>query len=83
MTIFSDLLGGFATVFTPTNLLLAAFGVTLGTLVGVLPGIGPGLAQRIVDHRESVGGFGSVEELADVPGIGEVRMAELRELVRV
>src|SRR3954451_13031944 len=49
----------------------------------VLPGIGPGLAQRILDHRERVGGVGSVEELADVPGIGEVRMAELRELVRV
>lgn len=48
-----------------------------------LDGIGPGLAQRILDHRERVGGFGSVEELADVPGIGEVRMAALRELVTV
>src|SRR3954452_21158353 len=35
----------------------------------VLPGIGPGLAQRILYHRERIGGFGWVEELADVPGI--------------
>ena len=40
-----DLLGnlglGFATAFTPTNLLFAFIGVALGTAVGVLPGIGP------------------------------------------
>jgi competence protein ComEA len=35
-----------------------------------LPGIGPVLAQRIVDHREQHGPFGSVEDLQDVPGIG-------------
>ena len=49
----------------------------------VLDGIGPGLAQRILDFREEHGGFGSVDELAQVPGIGEKRMAALREEVRV
>ena len=37
----ANLLDGFEAVLSPQNLLLAAAGVTLGTLVGVLPGIGP------------------------------------------
>jgi competence protein ComEA len=48
-----------------------------------LDGIGPATAQQIVAYREEHGGFGSVEELDQVPGIGETRLAALRDKVRV
>ena len=48
-----------------------------------LDGIGPGLAQRILTYRDEQGGFGDVEELGQVPGIGEKRLAALRERVTV
>lgn len=48
-----------------------------------LPGVGPVLAQRILDWRTENGRFASVDQLGDVPGIGESRLAQLRELVRV
>ena len=48
-----------------------------------LDGIGPATAQSILEYREEHGGFGSVEELGQVPGIGDVRLASLREQVRV
>jgi len=48
VNVFSDLANGFATVLTPMNLLLAAVGVTLGTLVGVLPGIGPAVTIALL-----------------------------------
>lgn len=47
-----------------------------------LPGVGPVLAQRIVAHREKVGRFERVEDLLNVSGIGEAKLATIRELVR-
>jgi putative tricarboxylic transport membrane protein len=44
----ANLLDGFGNVLSPENLLLAAAGVTLGTLVGVLPGIGPALTIALL-----------------------------------
>ena len=46
-----------------------------------LSGIGPLTAQKILEYREELGGFGSVEELGEIPGIGEKRLASLREEV--
>ncbi len=46
-----------------------------------LDGIGPAIAKRILDYREQHGGFGRVDELAEVPGIGPKRLAALTPLV--
>jgi competence protein ComEA len=48
-----------------------------------LPGVGPVTAQAIVDHREQQGPFTAVDQLLDVQGIGEARLAQLRDLVVV
>jgi competence protein ComEA len=48
-----------------------------------LPGVGPVLAQRIAAHRDANGPFRVVEDLLDVPGIGEGKLAALRDAVVV
>ena len=48
-----------------------------------LPGIGPTLAAAIVQGRERYGPFRSVDELTRVPGIGDGRLSQLRDLVTV
>jgi competence protein ComEA len=49
--------------------------------IDTLPGIGPTLAQRIVQWRESNGGFNSIEQLNDVSGIGDKLYAGIKDLV--
>jgi competence protein ComEA len=46
-----------------------------------LPGVGPVLAQKILDWRTEHGRFSSVDELRQVPGIGEVKFAALKSRV--
>lgn len=49
----------------------------------LLPGIGAVLARRIVEYRQQVGRFHSVEELRQVRGIGAKRLEQIRPLVIV
>jgi competence protein ComEA len=46
-----------------------------------LDGIGPTLASRILEWRDAHGGFRSVDDLLDVPGIGSTRLESLRTKV--
>lgn len=48
-----------------------------------LPGVGPATAKSILEARKQKGRFNSVDELLDIRGIGEAKMAEIRPLVRV
>lgn len=48
-----------------------------------LPLIGESRAQDIMDYRERHGPFSSVDELRNIPGIGEATVERLRERVTV
>jgi len=47
-----------------------------------LDGVGPATADKIVAWRTEHGGFRSVDDLGQVPGIGAKRLATLRPLVQ-
>src|SRR3954468_16070317 len=51
--------------------------------LGTLDGVGPATAQKILAYRQEHGGFGSIDELDQVPGIGEKRLAALPPPVTV
>lgn len=46
-----------------------------------LDGIGPVLAEKIVEYREEHGSFKSVDNLADVPGIGSFVVSKIKDSV--
>jgi competence protein ComEA len=46
-----------------------------------LPGVGPATAEAIIAYREQSGPFTSVDQLLDVRGIGDAKLAQLRDLV--
>lgn len=48
-----------------------------------LPGVGPVTAQSILDHRDAIGRFTTVDELLDVSGIGDATLSRIRDSVTV
>jgi competence protein ComEA len=46
-----------------------------------LPGIGPSLASLIVEERERLGGFDSVDDLVQISGISQRMVDDLRNLI--
>lgn len=51
------------------------------SVLETLPGVGPATATAILDERERRGRFATVDELLEVRGIGDAKLAALRDLV--
>jgi len=51
--------------------------------LATLPGIGPVTARMIVERRDRLGGFASLEELKEIRWINDSKLAGLRTLLAV
>jgi len=52
-------------------------------LLQTLPGIGPSTAQNIIDYREEYGYFVVLEDILNVPNIGESTFEQIKDLITV
>lgn len=48
-----------------------------------LPGVGPATARKIIEYRESEGGFQSTEDLMKIKGIGQAKYDKLKDKVTI
>jgi len=46
-----------------------------------LPGIGPSTAQKIVEYRQQIGKFTSIEQLLDVPRVGTLTLQRITQYI--
>lgn len=48
-----------------------------------IDGIGPATATKIIERREELGGFKSIDDLLSVKGIGEKKLSAIKECAYV
>ena len=71
----------FAALLAYAGLALAAININSATKEQLekLDGIGPVKAQAIIDHRRKNGPFKKLEDVKDVPGIGDATYQKIRK----
>ena len=53
------------------------------TELELLPGIGPSAATKIIDYREENGEFETIDDIKNVPGIGEAKYETIKNSITV
>jgi len=53
------------------------------TELETLPGVGPSTALKIINFRNENGNFQKIEDIMNVPGIGEAKFNSLKEYIRI
>lgn len=48
-----------------------------------LPGIGPSTAIKIIEYRKQNGNFNSIEDIKNVPGIGDAKFENIKDSINV
>ena len=48
-----------------------------------IPGVGPSTAQKIIEYRENIGSFRTIEDIKNVSGIGDKTFEKLKNYITV
>ncbi len=75
--------GAAAGVATPGQGALVNINTASLTELDALDGVGPSTAQKIIDYRTANGGFTSIEQIKEVPGIGDAKFAALQGSITI
>ena len=48
-----------------------------------IPGVGPATAKKIIDYRQTSGGFKSIEDIKNVTGIGDKKFENMKDSIDI
>jgi len=74
---------GVAAVAAPSAGALVNINTASAAELEELDGVGPATAQAIVDYRTEQGPFAAIEDIMNVPGIGDAKFAAMKDSITV